>query len=74
MRREHAQHQWGEMDLYEQLHDEFGDRVDQGFLHLVAREEAGSFDDARIHDFIPLIAYRQARARVARRILASRPR
>jgi hypothetical protein len=63
------QHQdWNEIDLFEQLHDEFGDRVDLAFLHEVAREEVGSFGDARIRDFVPLIAYRQARQRVTRHL------
>jgi hypothetical protein len=70
MKRAHAHHEWREVDLFEQLHDEFGDRVDPQFLQVVAREEAGSFDDAKIRDFVPLIAYRQARTRVIRRILA----
>ena len=40
-----ARNEWGEVDLYEQLRDEFGDRVDPQFLHVVAREVAGSFDE-----------------------------
>jgi len=59
---------WNEIDLFEQLHDEFGDRVDLAFLHEVAHEEVGSFGDAKVRDFVPLIAYRQARQRVARRL------
>jgi hypothetical protein len=59
-------HDWSEIDLFEQLLDEFGDRVDVQFLHQVAREEAGSFSDARIRTFVPMIAFRQARQRVLR--------
>jgi hypothetical protein len=68
MRQVRRHDEWSELDLYEQLEEEFGDRVDPQFLHNVAREEASSFSDARIRDFIPLIAYRQARQRVARHL------
>ena len=62
---------WGEKELYERLEADFGHIVDPATLREIAKDEVGSFEFARIRDFIPLIAYRQARDRVIRQLRAT---
>jgi len=61
---------WGEQDLYDRLQADFGHIVDSATLREIAKDEVESFEFARIRDFIPLIAYRQARDRVIRQLRA----
>ena len=50
----------------QQLRYEFGDRVPESLLHRRAQESLARFDDARIIAFVPLLAVRDARARLRR--------
>ena len=50
--------------VFEQLSEEFGDRIDSGTIRRVASEEVAVFDGAKVRDFIPVIAWRLARARL----------
>lgn len=50
--------------VFEQLSEEFGDRIDSGTIRRVASEEVALFDGAKVRDFIPMIAWRLARARL----------
>jgi hypothetical protein len=70
MSRNDAAHTWDETDLCNQLQAEFGDLLTPDFLMDIARQEVSGFEFARIRDFVPLIAYRQARARVIRHLRA----
>jgi hypothetical protein len=50
--------------VFKQLSEEFGDRIDSGTIRRVASEEVALFDGAKVRDFIPMIAWRLARARL----------
>lgn len=50
--------------VFDRLEEEFGDGVDPVLLREIAREEVEGFESARVRDFVPIIAWRQARARV----------
>ena len=52
--------------VFQQLSEEFGDRIDSGTIRRVATEEVALFDGAKVRDFIPMIAWRLARARLKR--------
>jgi hypothetical protein len=46
------------------LNQEFEDRFDAGTIERVAAEESAVFDEARVRDFIPILAIRRARLRL----------
>lgn len=52
--------------LRKQLEDEYGGRVPDETIDLVAREVLGELRSARIHDFVPVLAWRRARVRLGR--------
>ncbi len=47
-----------------QLSMEFGDQVDPQTIQEVATHEVSQFDGAKVRDFVPIIAWRLARARL----------
>ena len=61
---------WNEVDLFNELYEEFGSHVPPDFLREVAVDEVKGFEFARIRDYIPLIAHRRARHRVMRHLRA----
>ena len=48
----------------EALSREFADRLDGVTIERVAAEEIAAFDEARVRDFIPILAARRARRRL----------
>ena len=54
--------------VFDRLHDEFAGAIDDAYLRGIAREEVGGFEGARVRDFIPVIAWREARDRVVRHL------
>jgi hypothetical protein len=46
------------------LMDEFGGHVDPNVIREVATHELSLFDGAKVRDFVPIIAWRLARARL----------
>ena len=52
--------------LRKQLAEEYGGRVPDHVIDLVAREVLVELRDARIHDFVPVLAWRRARVRLGR--------
>jgi hypothetical protein len=57
--------------VFDRLEEEFGDGIDPALLHEIAREEVEGFESARVRDFVPIIAWRQARARVVLHLRAT---
>jgi hypothetical protein len=57
----------GERDPVETVeHDltaEFGDRLPEEALHEMAREAVSELADARVREFVPILAWRRARSR-----------
>jgi hypothetical protein len=49
---------------YARLSDEFAGRVDPETIRRVVEEEAAFFHDTRVKDFVPILAWRRARARL----------
>jgi hypothetical protein len=47
--------------VVDRLAGEFGSRVDPDTLRAVAVREMASFEGARVRDFVPILAWRQAR-------------
>jgi hypothetical protein len=52
--------------LRKQLAEEYGGRVSDATIDLVAREVLIELRDARIHDYVPVLAWRRARLRLNR--------
>ena len=52
--------------LRKQLAEEYGARVPAETIDLVARQVLGELRDARIHDYVPVLAWRRARVRLGR--------
>jgi hypothetical protein len=52
--------------LRKQLAEEYGGRVPDATIDLVAREVLIELRDARIHDYVPVFAWRRARVRLNR--------
>ena len=52
--------------LRKQLAEEYGGRVPDATIDLVAREVLIELRDARIHDYVPVLAWRRARVRLNR--------
>jgi hypothetical protein len=52
--------------LRKQLVEEYGGRVPAETIDLVAREVLGELREARIHDYVPVLAWRRARLRLGR--------
>jgi hypothetical protein len=50
--------------VFAALSQEFGTRLDAVTIERIASEEVAAFDEARIRDFVPLLAIRQARLRL----------
>ena len=46
------------------LYREFGNRLDAVTIERVAAEEVAAFDEARVRDFIPILAMRRGRRRL----------
>ena len=46
------------------LSREFADRLDPATIERVAADEVAAFDEARIRDFIPILALRRGRLRL----------
>jgi len=46
------------------LSQEFADRLDAVTIERVAAEELAAFDEARVRDFIPILARRRGRRRL----------
>ena len=46
------------------LSREFADRLDDAIIERVAAEEVAAFDDARVRDFVPILAMRRGRLRL----------
>jgi hypothetical protein len=46
------------------LSQEFAERLDVAIIQRVAAEELAAFDDARVRDFIPILAIQRARLRL----------
>jgi hypothetical protein len=42
---------------------EFGDRLTPDVLHTMAEEAVSELSDARVHEFVPVLAWRRARSR-----------
>jgi hypothetical protein len=42
---------------------EFGDRLTPDMLHTMAEEAVSELSDARVHEFVPVLAWRRARTR-----------
>jgi hypothetical protein len=56
------------------LMDEFGERVDPSVIREVAIHELSLFDGAKVRDFVPIIAWRLARARLLEEVAPTRSR
>ena len=52
----------------DQLIAEFGERIDTSTIRLVAEQELALFDRAKVRTFVPIIAWRLARARLQEHI------
>jgi hypothetical protein len=52
--------------LRKQLAEEYGGRVPAETIDLVARQVLGELRNARIHDYVPVLAWRRARVRLGR--------
>jgi hypothetical protein len=51
--------------VVDRLSVEYGDRIDPETIRRVATEEVALFDGASVQDFIPILALRLARTRLA---------
>jgi hypothetical protein len=49
---------------------EFGGRLPEATLHAMAEEAVSELSDARVRDFVPVLAWRRARSRARIVILA----
>lgn len=47
---------------------EFGDDLPEDTLHTIAQEAVRELADARVREFVPILAWRRARARARARI------
>jgi hypothetical protein len=54
--------------VVEQLCTEFGDRLDPVMIRAVAAEELNHFAGAKVREFVPIFAWRRARARLRSRL------
>jgi Protein of unknown function (DUF3562) len=52
--------------LRKQLAKEYGGRVPPETIDQVARQALGELREARIHDYVPVLAWRRARGRLGR--------
>jgi len=52
------------------LAEEFGDRLPGATLHVMAEEAVAELSDARVREFVPVLAWRRARSRARIAILA----
>jgi len=59
--------------VVKQLCAEFGDRVDPVTIQDVAAGELAGFADARVREFVPIFAWRRARARIRRQLDPAAP-
>jgi len=46
------------------LSQEFGNRLDAVTIERIAAEEVAAFDEARVRDFVPILARRRGRRRL----------
>ena len=54
-----------QQSIMDRLIDEFGDRIDRDSIARVVREEVLFLHRAKVRDFVPIIAWRLARQRLA---------
>lgn len=52
------------------LSAEFGDRLTPDTIHTMAEEAVSELSDARVHEFVPVLAWRRARSRARIAVLA----
>jgi hypothetical protein len=58
--------------VIKQLCAEFGDRIDPLTIRDVAAQELAGFAGARVRDFVPILVWRRARARIKQLDLGAR--